>query len=880
MSTAIATSGPRADAWPLTGRRAELDGMVEALVGGSAKVVVLTGQPGVGKSRLAREAVNQLGATGWTTGWATASESSRNAPLAAVYHLLPRRALGDLAELVADVRARLSAAPRLVIAVDDVHLLDATTLSLLGPLVEAAPARLVVTMPDTASGPDLVTALWRQGRAHVVELAPLDDLAVDTLLHRVLGGPVAGAAALRLLDASEGNPLYLREMVLGSLTSGSLREVEGAWRLDGEPQPSGMLRAIVSARVDSLGAGVRAMLEDLSAGHGVSLGDLISDHGEPVIEAAERAGLIRLLESGRRREGVLTHGLHRDVLRTGQGRVAAARISRRHAARIEERGMRRADDHYRVALLRLDADGTASAQVLDRALGLARAARDLDSLERLTRAGMRASGDPDAARMLAEVLYESGRFDEAEAVLDEAVAGLAGRPDTAELRATLLAVRATVVGFGLRRLDEAVQIVSDPAVVGEPGSAVGLAGLRRAQFELWRSGPAAALPLLDGVPAQADPLLQQVELTVRVAGLALAGRVAEALDVGATRPATERPGGAEAAHVLALVEDARLDEAEKLAQDAYAVTARARLPLSQLWFAGSLGRISLLRGRPQVAMRWYREQLALSRSLHQQLPMALALSGMMTAAAWLSDPASAAGAAAVWDAERLSADDASMFPADMVRGPAWRMVGAGDIEGAHQLLDAAEQRAAAGGHLGQAAEAAYERVRLGRPRLVAERLATYARGGDGALVAALAEHAVAAATDDSAQLSRAADRLGGLGLLLAAAEAASSAAAAAARAGDPRRAAALARQVAAWRAQTEGALTPALLSAAPHQVERLTEREREIAVLVAQGRSSKEIAGALFLSVRTVDNHLQRVFAKLGVKSRAEVRSALEEESA
>jgi DNA-binding CsgD family transcriptional regulator len=47
---------------------------------------------------------------------------------------------------------------------------------------------------------------------------------------------------------------------------------------------------------------------------------------------------------------------------------------------------------------------------------------------------------------------------------------------------------------------------------------------------------------------------------------------------------------------------------------------------------------------------------------------------------------------------------------------------------------------------------------------------------------------------------------------------------------------------------------------------------------VAQGRSSKEIAAALVLSVRTVDNHLQRIFAKLGVTSRSEVRDAMEEE--
>jgi DNA-binding CsgD family transcriptional regulator len=71
-----------------------------------------------------------------------------------------------------------------------------------------------------------------------------------------------------------------------------------------------------------------------------------------------------------------------------------------------------------------------------------------------------------------------------------------------------------------------------------------------------------------------------------------------------------------------------------------------------------------------------------------------------------------------------------------------------------------------------------------------------------------------------------------------------------------------------------------LLAGGSGETDRLTAREREIAVLVAQGRTSKEIAAALVLSVRTVDNHLQRVFAKLGVSSRADVAGALGEEQA
>ena len=114
--------------------------------------------------------------------------------------------------------------------------------------------------------------MWRQGRAHVVELGRLDDLAVDTLVHRVLGGPVAGGTTLALLDASDGNPLFLRELVLGSLTAGTLHEEDGVWRLDGMPQASGVLQSLVRARVESLGPAVHALLEDVAVGAGCRSG--------------------------------------------------------------------------------------------------------------------------------------------------------------------------------------------------------------------------------------------------------------------------------------------------------------------------------------------------------------------------------------------------------------------------------------------------------------------------------------------------------------------------------------------------------------------------------------------------------------------------------
>lgn len=62
------------------------------------------------------------------------------------------------------------------------------------------------------------------------------------------------------------------------------------------------------------------------------------------------------------------------------------------------------------------------------------------------------------------------------------------------------------------------------------------------------------------------------------------------------------------------------------------------------------------------------------------------------------------------------------------------------------------------------------------------------------------------------------------------------------------------------RAPSVGALTPA---------------EERVAALVVEGKTNREVASALFLSERTVEGHLSRIFGKLGIKHRAELGQAL-----
>jgi DNA-binding CsgD family transcriptional regulator len=63
-------------------------------------------------------------------------------------------------------------------------------------------------------------------------------------------------------------------------------------------------------------------------------------------------------------------------------------------------------------------------------------------------------------------------------------------------------------------------------------------------------------------------------------------------------------------------------------------------------------------------------------------------------------------------------------------------------------------------------------------------------------------------------------------------------------------------------------------------VDALTASERRVATMAAEGASNKEIAQALFVTVKTVEMHLSRVYRKLELSSRGQLAGALEKRQA
>jgi DNA-binding CsgD family transcriptional regulator len=215
------------------------------------------------------------------------------------------------------------------------------------------------------------------------------------------------------------------------------------------------------------------------------------------------------------------------------------------------------------------------------------------------------------------------------------------------------------------------------------------------------------------------------------------------------------------------------------------------------------------------------------------------------------------------------------FDADLIeRGRAWAHAAAGEMSSARSTLRAA---AAGRSHSGEMpvseARLHHDLARLGEPVPAAESLARLAASTPTEWVCALAQHAEALATPTGATLEAAARRLEDLGALGLAGEAGLSAVAAYGDEGLLRAATALSRDVSSWIKRCGDVVAPGVLGNPTFA--QLTAREREVATLAASGASSKAIADRLYLSVRTVDNHLRSVYNKLGISGREELARAL-----
>ena len=869
--------------WPLVGRHDELDAFAAALAEPATRGLLIHGPPGVGKTRLADECLARAEGGGRTCARATASAAAASLPLSALAHLLPAELGADRADpltlferAAAAVRERAGPEP-LVLLVDDLHLLDLTSTLLLVHLVEGGTLFLLGTVRSGQPLADALAGLWQQGRAARVDLADLSREQVEDLLQAALDGPVAAGTAGELWTASRGNVLFLRELVLAAQAAGALRDQHGVWRLTGPLVRSARLVELVDARLRAVGGAAGELLELLALSEPVGVPELAALAGLGPLEALERSGLVSVRADGRRQQVTLAHPLYGEVVRGRLPALTRRRLLSDHADRVAHRGARRREDPLRIASWQLDALGSADHGLLVAAARLARYGHDFRRVERLARAALAERPGGETGLLLGEALAELGQFAEAEEVL-------AAAEPVAESERQLVQIvgaRSRNLLWGLLRPADAVAVnraararLTDPAAGAE-------LLVDEAQVLMASGHPADSLRLLDGLGTATDLRSRVFQALFEAPALAAMGQAERALTIArqgladhlelGDQLAIAHPGIHLVTQVYALQEAGHVAEAAALATTGYQLATQDRSPIGRIWFTLNLGRCELLSGRPRTAQRWLAESLALCRDYHFDGPRRLVLSGLAIAHAWLGDAGSAQRAADELD----GLPEFGFIAPEQQLGRAWAAAAAGDLPRARALLLAAAAAARESGYRTSEAWLLHDAARLGGADQVAARLEELGAACEGPRAAAYAQGARAAAAQDPAGLTAATDRFETLGAALLAAEAATAAAHAHQRSGQARAAAGLRVRAAALLEGCEEARTPGLVTTAA--VVPLTRREREVALLAARGLPSKEIADRLVLSVRTVDNHLQNAYAKLGVTRREQLAAALDD---
>lgn len=865
--------------WPLARRTGEQDAFTAALGQDGTNVVVLYGPAGVGKSRLADSFVDAAEGQGRLTARVTGSAAAALMPLGALAPVLPydldaTATARDLFERTRSQLQSLGGDGRLVLMVDDAHLLDTSSAVLLTQLIDAGAVFVVATIREGEDLPDAIASWWRSERAVRIDLKDLDRSATGDVLRLALGGEVGADTVRRLHDASGGNPLLLRELVIQALGADRLKDDSGTWRLVGPIPPSQRLSELFAVRLGHLGDDARHVLEQLALCAPLGPAELTGASTDRDLEELERAGLIRVLLDDHRQVLTVAHPLYGEALRANLPVLRRRSILLAAAERVEELGARRREDPRRIATWRLDAGGSPDPVLLLQAARVARYAHDFAEVERLTGVLMGTSPSAEATLLLGEARYELGHFDAAEAVL--AAPMPEGTP--VELLTRQATLRTKNLQWGLcdwatamAVIDEAIEVIGPEAgvdVVAEKGSVL-----------LFSGHPQLAIDLFDTIEVR-TPRTEVLIALVESPALAAVGQTERAVEVAiegfAVHSAMEdpqalaHPGTHIVNQVFALVEAGRLDQADELAGLGYEVAVADAVPIAQIWFAVMLGKSAGLRGRMDESLRWYQEGASTARLHGFRGPLSGALAGLAVADATLGRADDAAAAIE----EYRSLPPFPFFGHDHAIGIAWSQWANGDPRGARATLLAEAELAYDDQHNGSAAWLWHDASRLGA-RGLTDQMRAVADTGDSPVVAARATHVAALEAGDADQLIAAADAFEALGAILLAAEAASDASSELRRRGDQRRGAALANRSKQLMERCPGVRTPAL---APADVAvPLSAREREVASLAGGGLSSQEIADRLFLSIRTVDNHLQKAYAKLGVNRRDQLAEALGE---
>ncbi|BBU22556.1 LuxR family transcriptional regulator [Mycobacterium xenopi] len=860
---------------PLTGREGELKLIRRALSGfGNYSGVIIAGAAGVGKTRLAREVLARAAAAGARTNWIVGTESARPLPLGAFAALLT----DAMAEPLLSVRRLINTfvaqqhRGRVLIGVDDAHLLDGLSAHVVHQLASTRGARLVVTVRTGADEPDAVTALWKDELLTRLDLEPLSAAATRCLIETSVGGPVDARSAERFWKLTGGNALFLRQLVADQIAAGRMRQVAGVWMWDDDVAVSPSLSDMLGRRLRRMTPRVARVVDTLSQCEPLSVEVLCDLVRRRDLESAEQMRLVTVERVGDERVARLAHPLFGELRQATAGELHLSKVRGQLARRLAREVDRDMRATVRRALLTLHSDLDPDPKLYLEAARFSMMLLDPDSAERFAAAAA-ACGAPDAAPMRAMTLVLLGRGEQAEEAL-RAICG-ADRED----RHRWSTIRAANLIWMLGRPREAAAILDGLAAAKESAAqrdarlaveaCIDAVSARCADAE-----EKAKAALCSQVLSDFHAMMASVALVMAMGALGHVDDLADVAERAVERAITAFESspmrfwfGAVYARACRLT--GHIDEcgqsARRIADSARDVPGFAYANLAFL-----LGHASLVRGDLRSALSLLREARAGVEKHGATTGLRPASCfGLAEAHAKLGQVAAAEEALA--EAQRFVPAEYLFMQTALSLATGWTLAAKGylgeAIATAHQAATEARERGQPTHELAclQAAAQWGDASQASRARDLADELSL-------PLANTVARHAESLLSGDGEGLLAASSEYQAIGDRVAAADAAAQAAAVFTSRQHRQRglyATATARELAA---ECAGLCTPALRTTAGLP---LGGRQREVIELAIAGLSNREIAERLVMSVRTVEGHIYRACQRVGVNTRDELKTVI-----
>ncbi|HME15065.1 MAG TPA: LuxR C-terminal-related transcriptional regulator, partial [Mycobacterium sp.] len=593
-----------------------------------------------------------------------------------------------------------------------------------------------------------------------------------------------------------------------------------------------------------------------------------------VVGRLERRGLVEVVADGANMAARLCHPIvgeaamqRAGVVRTRQLTSALAQqLQKQMQTREERSGLPDVRTRIQLAQFMTRSDVAPDLDVIIGAAASAVTMSDFACGEELARFAFERGAGLPAALVLAEAIGWQGRGDEVEAVLNDVDPG--GADEWLIVRWGCL--RAANLFFSCRRVEPARLALADVRARVESEALLPLVTAMEAAFACFSGDVRTALELGFAVcTSDVQPAVRMWATTWTCWALALTGRFGEVQRVAdAGRAAVFDHSGPYRfamglAEVVALTAAGDCPAAERV-WERYAPTIRG-WPAADAFLHAMLGLVQLARGALSSACSAFQDSIS---AMSHGFPSGW----LMLVSAWSAQAEGARGggaaaAAALRRSEEAYGPQVAVFLPELELARAWERACAGQTSAAQTHAVRAAQIARQSGMYAVEMRALHTAVRLD-DRSQTERLAELAETLNTPMAEAIAEHARGLADQDGDVLDAAADRFADMGAMALAADAAAQAAREHARTRQrgkktksSTRAHGLARQ--------GGLRTPAVDAAGSPLP--ITAREREIANLVVAGLSNRQIADRLVVSVRTVEGHVYRIFAKLGIDDRAQL---------